>query len=91
MTRSGYAAYAAANPGIFKKFGARFLVRRGRFETAEGAARSRNMIVEFPDYAAALACFQSPEYQANAQRRRGTAEADIIIIEGYEGPQPADA
>lgn len=86
----GYAAYAAANPGIFKKFGARFLVRRGKFETAEGESRSRNMIVEFPDYESALACFRSPEYQANAKRRRGTAEADIIIIEGYEGPQPEE-
>ena len=47
----------------FRKFGARFLVRGGKFETVEGASRARNVVLEFPDYATALACYRSPEYQ----------------------------
>jgi uncharacterized protein (DUF1330 family) len=85
----GYKPYAMANIAIFKKFGGRFVVRAGRFEAPEGSARSRNVVIEFPDYATALACYNSPEYQANIQVRQPNATADIIIIEGYDGPQPS--
>ena len=84
----GYKPYAAANPAIFKKFGGRFVVRGGKFENPEGASRSRSVVIEFPDYAAALACYRSPEYQANIKVRQPNAIADILIIEGYDGPQP---
>ena len=84
----GYKPYAAANPTIFKKFGGRFVVRAGKFENPEGATRSRHVVIEFPDYAAALACYNSPEYQANIKVRQPNATADIIVIEGYDGPQP---
>ena len=50
--------------------------------------RSRNVVIEFPDYAAALACYNSPEYQANIKVRQPHSIADILIIEGYDGPQP---
>ena len=85
----GYKPYAAANPAIFKKFGGRFVVRAGKQESAEGAARSRNVVIEFPDYAAALACYRSPEYQAAKRLREPASEADLVIAEGYEGAQPA--
>lgn len=55
---------------------------------AEGSARSRNVVIEFHDYAAALACYHSPEYQANMKLRLPHSTADIVIIEGYDGPQP---
>jgi len=84
----GYKHYAAANPAIFKKFGARFVVRAGQFEAMEGSSRSRNIVVEFPDYATALAAYRSGEYQENIKRRLGNADVDLIVIEGYDGPQP---
>jgi uncharacterized protein (DUF1330 family) len=84
----GYKPYAAANAAIFKKFGAKFVVRAGKYEAPEGTARSRNVVIEFPDYAAALACYRSPGYQENIKRRLPHSTADILIIEGYDGPQP---
>ena len=84
----GYRPYAAANAGIFRKFGARFVVRAGKYENPEGTARTRNVVIEFPDYATALACYNSPEYQENIKRRLPHSTADIVIIEGYDGPQP---
>jgi uncharacterized protein (DUF1330 family) len=84
----GYKPYALANPGIFKKFGGRFVVRGGKFEGREGNSRSRNVVIEFPDYATALACYNSPEYQANIKVRQPHAVADLVIIEGYDGAQP---
>ena len=84
----GYKPYAAANPAIFKKFGGRFVVRGGKFEAPEGTSRSRNVVIEFPDYETALACYRSGEYQANIKVRQSHSNIDIIIIEGYDGPQP---
>jgi uncharacterized protein (DUF1330 family) len=84
----GYKPYAAANPPIFRKFGGRYVVRGGKFESKEGTARSRNVVIEFPSYQAALDCYNSPEYQANIKIRQTAAVADIIVIEGYEGAQP---
>jgi uncharacterized protein (DUF1330 family) len=51
----------------------------------EGTARSRVVVLEFPSFAAALACYRSPEYQAAKKLREGQAEADIIVVEGYDG------
>src|SRR5215471_10730582 len=65
----GYKPYVAANAAIFRKFGGRFVVRAGKFECPEGGARSRNVVIEFPDYATALACYHSPEYQQNMKLR----------------------
>ena len=84
----GYKPYAAANPAIFKKFGAKFVVRAGKFECPEGESRSRNVVIEFPSYADAKACYRSPEYQANIKVRKPHAIVDLLIIEGYDGPQP---
>ncbi len=84
----GYKPYAAANPAIFKKFGGRFVVRSGTFTGAEGNSRARNVVIEFPDYATALACYNSPEYQANIKVRQPHSIVDLIVIEGYDGPQP---
>src|ERR1039458_10689082 len=66
----GYKPYAAANAAIFKKFGGRFIIRAGKSESMEDNARSRNVVIEFPDYASALACYRSPEYQANIKVRQ---------------------
>ncbi|MDC7786247.1 DUF1330 domain-containing protein [Rhodoplanes sp. TEM] len=83
-----YKAYVAANAAAFSKFGARFLVRAGRFEAPEGTARSRQVVIEFPDYETALACYRSPEYQAAKALRTATSIGDLVIVEGYDGPQP---
>ena len=84
----GYKGYAVNNPAIFKKYGGKFLVRGGKFDNPEGGSRNRNVVIEFPDYASALACYNSPEYQANIKLRQPHSVADMVIIEGYDGPQP---
>jgi len=83
-----YKRYVAANAEPLKKYGARFLVRGGSFENPEGTSRTRNAVIEFPSYQAALDCWKSPEYQRAITLRRSVSTADLIIIEGYEGPQP---
>lgn len=84
-----YKGYLAANARAFANYGARFLVRAGRFETMEGQSRSRNVVIEFPSYQAALECYRSDEYQQALALRLPVAQGELIIIEGYDGPQPA--
>jgi len=84
----GYQEYVAANAAAFRKFGARFIVRGGRFEAPEGTPRSRNVVLEFKDYDTAVACYHSPEYTAAKALRVERSVADVLIIEGYDGPQP---
>ena len=83
-----YKLYVAANALPFHQYGAKFLVRGGRFENPEGDSRSRNVVLEFPSDQAALDCWHSPEYQAAIQLRQAVSAIDLIIIEGYDGPQP---
>jgi uncharacterized protein (DUF1330 family) len=83
-----YKLYIQANAAAFRQYGASFLVRSGRFECPEGTSRSRNVVIEFPSYDAALACYHSPEYQAAIELRRLASSADLVIVEGYDGPQP---
>lgn len=80
--------YAVANADAFRKYGAKFLARAGQYTVAEGDARTRNTIVEFPSYQAALDCWNSPEYQAARELRASASMIDLVIVDGYEGPQP---
>jgi len=84
----GYKAYMAATPPAHQKYNGVALVRGGRMEVLEGRGRARCVLREFPDYAAALACYRSPEYQGAKPLRLAHASADFIIAEGYDGVQP---
>lgn len=81
----GYKEYVAANAAPIAKFGGKFLVRAGQYEVRGGPKRQRHVVLEFPSFAAAKACYDSPEYQAAAKIRDANAEVDLIIVEGYEG------
>ena len=83
-----YQAYVRENAVAFAKFNARFLARGGASEVVEGEARARRVILEFQDYATALACYHSPEYAKAKALRTPVSTADVIVIEGYDGAQP---
>ena len=88
ITPEGYQAYGVVLQEVLRKYGAKFLVRGGTFEAVEGKARGRNIVLEFKDYATALACYNSPDYQRLVEMRKPHGESDLVIIEGYDGPQP---
>ena len=83
----GYKAYVAENRNAFRKHSARFLTRGGKSEIVEGKGRSRIVVIEFKDYATALECYRSPEYANAKDLRKNSSVADIIIVDGYDGPQ----
>jgi uncharacterized protein (DUF1330 family) len=84
-----YKGYMAATVEAFRKHGARYLVRAGRFENADGTSRARHAVIEFPSYEAALACWKSSEYQDARNIRLPVSTMDVVVIEGYEGSPPA--
>lgn len=66
------------------KYGARYLVRGGLHQLVEGTSRSRNAVVEFPSYQAALDCYKSTEYAEPLAIRKKAADSDFLIIEGMD-------
>ena len=85
-----YKLYISANAVVFAKFSARFIVRGGDAEAKEGMARARNVVIEFPSLEAARACYFSPEYAKALALRQNASIADVIIMGGYDGPQPGE-
>ena len=77
-----YEDYKKANALAFSKYGARFLVRGGRFESVEGQARDRHVVIEFDSYEQALACYDDPEYQRIKLLVSQAYERELSIIEG---------
>jgi uncharacterized protein (DUF1330 family) len=86
-----YNEYAEAAGQAFARHGARILARGGRTHVLEGRAPGRNVVIEFPNLEAALACYHSPEYQAAKALRQGASEGDMMIIEGVASSMPPPA
>lgn len=84
-----YKQYAVANGRAFKKYGAKFVIRAGKFESVEGKPRGRNVLIEFPNFQAALDCWNSPEYKEALKIREDISDGDIVVIEGFDDPQPS--
>lgn len=82
---AAYDLYRAANAAPFARFGAKFLVRAGAQTVVEGQMRARTVVIEFPSLQAATDCYNSPDYRAAMALRVDASEADVCIIEGYEG------
>ena len=81
----GYKTYPPALAEPVRRHGGRFLVRGGAFEAVEGNSRSRNVVIEFPSYQDALACYRSDDYQRAIALRLPHSTVDLIVIEGFEG------
>jgi uncharacterized protein (DUF1330 family) len=86
-----YAEYRKLNGVAFAKFGGRFIVRGGPHEVIKGTTRQHHVVIEFPSPQAARDCVNSPEYQAALKVLSTAGTSDLIIIDGYAGPQPGEA
>lgn len=77
-----YKTYVERDTLIIEKAGGRFLVRGGEVGATEGDLLERHVVIEFPDYEAALACYHSPEYQEVAEIRRANSRSRIVVVKG---------
>ena len=76
-----YGRYAAAAGPAIAAHGGVFLARGGRYVQLEGNDRARNVVARFPSVDAAVACYQSPEYQAALAHARGASVRDLVVVE----------
>lgn len=79
-----YKKYTDLAGGIVKSFGGKVLARGGRYQIMEGPENfHRFVVVEFPTFEQAVACFNSAEYQAASEFRRhdGAGEVENVIVD----------
>lgn len=80
-----YKDYVSTAAPAFKEYGARFIARGGSVIPLEGEPRARNVVIEFESAEVAKACYDSPQYQKAAAIRHRAADAEMFIVEGYDG------
>lgn len=78
-----YERYKTLTPNAIAKNGGRFLSRGGQTEVLEGGWQpGRVVILEFPDYAAAKAFYDSPEYREAREARKDAADFKMLVVDG---------
>ncbi|MFT4150922.1 MAG: DUF1330 domain-containing protein [Paracoccaceae bacterium] len=80
----GYGRYAKLAGPALQKHGGEFLARGGRYVQLEGNARSRNVVARFPSLEAAVAAYNSPEYQEALAHAKGASVRDLVVVEAVE-------
>jgi uncharacterized protein (DUF1330 family) len=81
-----YKKYTDKVPAILAKYGGKPLARGGRSQIMEGPKKfERFVVIEFPSFEQAVACFTCGEYdKAAAFRRSGAGEVETVIVEALE-------
>ena len=68
---------------VLKSYGAKPVVRGGKFKTLEGEAYPRTVIWEIPNYEQAIKCHDSKEYQDGWALAKDTTDRNLQIVEGF--------
>jgi len=76
------AAYAQLAGPAITAGGGRFIVRGTPAKTYEAGLNQRTVVIEFENLAQAVACHDSPAYQAALVALGDGAERDIRLVEG---------
>lgn len=82
---SGYDRYLEGFDAAFAGHGGEVLAVDDAPVVMEGRwPCTRTVLIRFPDLAAARGWYDSPAYQALARLRQAAANADIVLVEGYD-------
>ena len=75
--------YQAVTPAAVAKYDGRFIVRGGPKVTVEGPDEHRRIgVVEFPTFKRAQEFWDSPDYRAATELRKGAATFSAVIVDG---------
>jgi uncharacterized protein (DUF1330 family) len=78
-----YEAYKTAAPAAIARHGGRYIARGGEAVTLEGDWKPKRIVVlEFPTLDAARAFYDSPEYRAARDKRKGACDMRMIAVAG---------
>ena len=75
--------YAKEVTEVLRSYGAKPIVRGGKFLTLEGEKYPRTVIWEFPNYEQAIKCHNSKEYQDGWALAKDTTKRNLQIVEGF--------
>lgn len=85
-----FKGYARATPDVVARCGGQYVVMGGTQEVLEGPPESSRVVVSrWPDRAAALAFWNSPEYAAIKPLREGTGEFRVRLVDAVADVRPA--
>jgi uncharacterized protein (DUF1330 family) len=73
--------YQSLWPDIAARFEAK-IIARGEHKTPEGPDFPRVLIVEFPGYQQAIACYEDAEYQEAVVHANKAFDREMTIIDG---------
>lgn len=76
-----YRRYASGATVAIAAHGGVFLARGGRYVQLEGNDRPRNVVARFPSLEAAVACYNSTEYQGALAHAKGASLRDLVVVE----------
>ena len=76
-----FAKYAELTGPAVAKHGGTFVARGGRFVHMEGPESPRHVVIRFDSVEAAVACYESPEYQEALTHAIGASERNLVIVE----------
>ncbi len=76
-----YGRYAKLATEVIAAHGGVFIARGGRYRQLEGTDRPRNVVARFPSLDAAVACYESSEYQAALEHAKDAAIRDLVVVE----------
>lgn len=80
--QAAFDEYVRLSDSIAERYGATFVAAGGRHETREGEDCARVVLIEFPSYEKAVACYDDPEYQAALAFARKGYDRHLVIVEG---------
>ena len=75
-------AYGKLWAPITAKYGARVIREGSSAELKEARTTARVLFVEFPDLAAARACYDDPAYKAAREQAWKASSRELLIFEG---------
>ena len=79
-----YGGYVERATGIIASHGGEFIARGGRYEQCEGAEHARNVVVRFPTFEDAVACYHSDAYQSIVGDAIAGSERSVVIVEAED-------
>ncbi|MBM1634345.1 DUF1330 domain-containing protein [Sulfitobacter mediterraneus] len=78
-----FAEYKTLSPASISQFGGKFIVRGGDITELEGQFEyERIVVISFPDKAAALAWYNSTEYEPAKNMRLSCSSGVSVLVEG---------
>ena len=81
--RAGYAEYEKRFMEIFSPYDGALMAVSEDAEVLEGSwPVTRTVLISFPTRDAAMAWYQSKDYQEILQHRHGASHADIVLLNG---------